>query len=128
MAASCEKVNEPHRGPTGDTGTVPLTGDLGRFRVPSSGGTTGGEDLRKCRDLSQGNDGLGGEGRAPRRRRDCARWADGRGSAGVRMGPRRSALQRTGASPTRVEGRYPTVWSPGAGGQWKILRNLSLPF
>jgi len=37
-------------------------------------------------------------------------------------------LQRTGASPTRVKGRYLTVWSPDAGGRWKILRNLSLPF
>jgi len=37
-------------------------------------------------------------------------------------------LQGTGAASTRVKGRFLTVWSLDAGGRWKILRNLSLPF
>ncbi len=37
-------------------------------------------------------------------------------------------LQRAGASPTTVKGRYMTVWSADTSGHWTILRNLSLPF
>ena len=36
-------------------------------------------------------------------------------------------LARQGAPTQRTSGRYLTVWKRGSGGQWQIVRNLSLP-